>query len=224
MDLTAALTTVAHLLAPARPLLGAAAVTASCAAGVPQAVRSLRTRDVEGLPVVGTALGVAIPLWWLVWGLGVGDLSAVVTNVVVVVTNAAIAAAVVRGGPGRGRTAVSVVLAALAALPLVWAAGPGWVVAVATVVGLGRLAPQVALVAGGAVGGVSRRAAALALAAAVAWVAYWTAGAAWALTLPPLGAVVLSGAIVAGLVRADRRAARSSADLAPVSARFELAA
>lgn len=110
---------------------------------VPQIVRLVRTRSVEGVSGPTTWLGLAINAGWMAFGIARGLLPVAVLSLAYVVGYAAIAVLLVRGG---NRSGVGTALAAAAAMVGTTAA-LGWTVlgtALALTVGV-QFVPQVLL-------------------------------------------------------------------------------
>lgn len=134
-------------------MLGAVASFFSLSAVVPQVLRALRTRDVEGVSWATAVLSLATFTLWVVYAFAVADHVQIVNNVGAFMLLAALAVAVARAG-GAG----SSVWAALAAVPvgaivgvvIVTTFGPLALAMVATAISSVRMVPQTRLALSGA--------------------------------------------------------------------------
>lgn len=102
------------------------------AMALPQAVKLVRSRRVDGVSPTWAGISAAVNGWWVAYGLGTGDIGIVPVSVVSVTAYLAIAGYLVRfGAAPASRTAARVAVSALGVaaipvLPLVlggWAAG-----------------------------------------------------------------------------------------------------
>ena len=148
------------------------------AMALPQALKLVRSRRVDGVSPVWAGISAAVNGWWVAYGLGAGDLGIVPVSVVSVTAYLAIAAYLVRFGPAPAARTTAVVAAsalAVAAIPLLPLAIGGWAaggVALGALYGV-QLSPAVVAVHRAPdVSGVSATTWALAFLEAALWGVY----------------------------------------------------
>lgn len=102
------------------------------AMALPQALKLVRSRRVNGVSAVWAGVSATVNAWWAGYGLGMGDVSIVPVSVVSVMAYLAIAAALVRFGPPTRWRTIAGMVASSAAVGLVPAAAlalGGWATA-----------------------------------------------------------------------------------------------
>jgi uncharacterized protein with PQ loop repeat len=131
--------------------LGALASCLSLAAAVPQVVRALRGRSVEGLSWTSTVMSLGTMTVWCVYAVAVADKIQVVNNVVAFGLLVALAAAVVRaGGTTRTWSPFVVVVASACLALLVLGVSSAFTLAMcATTLSSLRMVPQTRLALSG---------------------------------------------------------------------------
>lgn len=102
------------------------------AMALPQAVKLVRERRVDGVSASWAGISAAVNGWWLAYGIGVGDPGIVPVSGVSVIAYLAIAVCLVRYRSGTGvRTVATIALSGLgvAVIPLVTLTAHGWTTA-----------------------------------------------------------------------------------------------
>ncbi len=156
-------------------LLGAVASLFSLSANVPQVVRALRTRSVEGLSWASTVMSLATFTLWCVYAYAIADGVQIVNNSAAFVLLVALAFAVVRaGGATRSWAAIAaIVLSGVAAVLLVDVLNSFVLAMVATTLSSVRMVPQTRLaLAGRPLWGLDPWATLLAWVGTLLWLVY----------------------------------------------------
>lgn len=202
-----------------------AANVLGAAMALPQALKMIKSRRVEGVSASWAAISATVNGWWAVYGLGVGDLGIVPVSAISVMAYLAIAVALVRFGaktPARTVGLMSCAAAPVAVVPLVAVAIGGWVTAGVTLgllYGIQLSPAVVAAYRAADVSGVSAATWALAFAEAGLWGVYgYVRLDAGLLSLAATG-MAASGLVLARLFvrrpRRDRVGAFAGLDLSP---------
>lgn len=157
-------------------LLGAVASFFSLAAVVPQVLRALRTRDVEGVSWATAVLSLATFTLWVVYAFAVADGVQVVNNVVALVLLGALAFAVARAG-GAGRSGwlapASILVSAAVAVVTIDVFNSFVLAMAATTISSVRMVPQTRLaLSGTSLSGLDPLATVLAWVGMLLWSAY----------------------------------------------------
>jgi uncharacterized protein with PQ loop repeat len=182
------------------------------AMALPQAVKLVRSRRVNGVSALWAGISATVNGWWAAYGLGIGDASIVPVSVVSVTAYLAIALAIARFGPAPGLRVVGAVTGsaiAISLLPLLALAAGDWAttgIVLGALYGVQLSPAVVAVYRAPDVSGVSTATWALAFAEAALWGVYGFARLDVGLvTLAATGLVMSTLVLVRLVLRRPRR-------------------
>ena len=196
------------------------------AMALPQAIKLVRSRRVDGVSALWAGISATVNAWWAAYGLGIGDLSIVPVSIVSVMAYLAIAVALVRFGSApslRSATIVAGSAVLISAVPALALVIGGWATAgivLGALYGVQLSPAVVAVYRAPDVSGVSAATWSIAFAEAVLWGVYGIARPDIGLITLAATGLAMSTLVLARLVlrrlRHDRRAGLAGWELAPV--------
>lgn len=203
-------------------LVVVAANVLGSAMALPQAVKLVRSRRVDGVSPTWAAVSATVNAWWAAYGIGVGDLGIVPVSAVSVMAYLAIAFALLRYGTAPRRRTIATMAAtsaAVALVPILALVLDGWTaagVALGALYGIQLSPAVVAVYRAPDVSGVSTATWGLAFAEAALWGVYGIARLdAGLVTLAGTGLLMSTLVLVRLVLRRPRRADPAGLGLAP---------
>lgn len=195
------------------------------AMALPQAIKLVRSRRVDGVSALWAGISATVNAWWAVYGLGIGDISIVPVSIVSVMAYLAIAVALVRFGSAPSLRSASIVAGSavlISAVPALALVIGGWATAgivLGALYGVQLSPAVVAVYRAPDVSGVSAATWAIAFAEAVLWGVYGIARLDIGLITLAATGLAMSTLVLARLVlrrpRHDRRPGLAGWELAP---------